>query len=236
MAMDVRIAMTIDVPVENQLTPSHMALLLSWLSPAYPVGAYTYSHGIEWAVEQEDVTDIASLTQWIAGVLRYGGGWSDAVLFVHAWRAVVAADKVALTGVATLGKALSPTPERALETEAQGAAFAKITSDIWSETPLDAAVYPVVVGAACAGAQMPLVPAVAAFLHGFVSNLVSAGVRLVPLGQTDGQRAVRDILPIIDHISEAVSTASLEDVGGCAILSDLSSHFHETQYTRLFRS
>lgn len=216
--------------------------LMAWLSPGYPVGAFAYSHGIEWAVEDGSVTDEASLTGWTEDILRLGGGWTDAVLFAHAWRA--GDDGAALADLNALAEALAPSVERRLETMAQGTAFMKATLDAWpwpGATAVRAALgaetaYPIAVAAAAAGHGAPLEAALPAYLHGFAANLVSAGVRLVPLGQSAGQRALAYLETPVREVAAAAADADLAALGGIAIVSDIAAMKHETQYTRLFRS
>lgn len=218
--------------------------LMAWLSPAYPVGAFSYSSGIEWAVEVGDIRDAATLQDWLAVIVATGGGFCDAVFFAHAHRAVAAGDDAALHAVAELAAAFAPTKERHLETTAQGRAFLTATGAAWpcaAVGRLDAVwdgpvAYPVAVAAAAAGHGIALAPALTAYLQAVTANLVSAGVRLVPLGQTDGQRVLAALEPVVaEAVTRALGT-SLDDVGGAAFRADLASARHETQYTRLFRS
>lgn len=216
--------------------------LLSWLSPSYPVGAYTYSHGLEWAVESGDVRSAQALEDWLDGVLRFGGGRSDGILFAHAWRC--ANDPNEVRELSELAVALNPSSERRLETTAQGRAFLSATHHAWPTPTLaafgglepDMLAYPVVVGVAARGHGIALAPALGAYLHGFLANLVSAGVRLIPLGQSAGLALVAGFEPLLEELVEAASNASLDGVGGCALAVDLASIHHETQYSRLFRS
>jgi urease accessory protein len=218
--------------------------LQAWLSPAYPVGAFSFSGGLEWAVEAGDVADAPSLQRWIAVILADGGGFCDAVFLVHAHRAVGRGDDTALAAVAELAVALAPSKERHLETTAQGGAFLAATRAAWPCAALDRLVaawpgpcaYPVAVGAAAAGHAIALAPALAAFLHAFAANLISAGVRLIPLGQTDGQRVLAALEPVIAATAARALATPLADVGSAAFRADLASMRHETQYTRLFRS
>jgi len=218
--------------------------LMAWLSPAYPIGSFSYSGGLEWAVEAGDVTDAASLARWLAVMIGDGGGFCDAVFLVHAHRAVTAGDDAALAAVAELAAAFAPSRERFLETTAQGRAFFETTRAVWGCAALDrlAAVwdgplaYPVAVGVAGAGHDIALEPALAAFLHAVASNLVSAGLRLIPLGQTDGQRVLAGLEPLIAACAQRALVCPLEEVGSAAFRVDISSMRHETQYTRLFRS
>ena len=217
---------------------------MAWLSPAYPVGAFSYSGGIEWAVEAGDVVDAATLKNWLAVMLGEGGGFCDAVFFVHAHRATAARDDAALRALAELAAAFVPSRERFLETTAQGRAFLEATRAAWPCPALDLLqtiwtgplAYPVVVGVAAAGHGIAAAPALAAFLQAVAANFVSAGVRLIPLGQTDGQRVLAALEPVLAAAAERARGCPLDEVGGAALRADLASMRHETQYTRLFRS
>ena len=232
------------MPATITMTETALLRLLTWLSPSYPVGAYSYSHGLEWAVETGLVRDRAGLEGWIADLLTSGGGWSDAVLFRHGWLAATADDEVLWAELCELASALPATAELHLEATAQGAAFARVTAEVWPdptgrlgrlatgpELP-----YPLAVGAAAALHLLSLEPALAAYLHAFAANLVSAGVRLVPLGQTDGQRVTAALVPVIEAVTMRAATAGLDELGTCTLVADWCSMRHETQYTRLFRS
>ena len=217
---------------------------MAWLSPAYPVGAFSYSGGLEWAVEAGDITDAASLKGCLDLMIRDGGGFCDAVFLVHAHRATAAGDDVTLAAVAELAAAFTPTRERFLETTQQGRAFFETTRAAWGCATLDRLAaawngplaYPVAVAVASAGHNITLEPALAAFLQAVASNLVSAGLRLIPLGQTDGQRVLAGLEPVIAACARRALLCPLEDVGSAAFRADIASMRHETQYTRLFRS
>jgi urease accessory protein len=218
--------------------------LMAWLSPAYPVGAFSYSSGIEWAVEAGDIKDAETLRQWLAAMLAEGGGFCDAVLFVHAHCAIGAGDDAALRAVAELATALVPSKERFLETTAQGRAFLDATKAAWPRPALmrledvwkGAVALPVAVGVACAGHDIPCEPALGAFLHALTANWISAGVRLVPLGQTDGQRVLAALEAVVAATAQRALATPLDEIGSAAFRADLATMRHETQYTRLFRS
>ena len=218
--------------------------LMAWLSPAYPVGAFSYSGGIEWAVESGDIKDAETLKRWLEVVLTAGGGFCDAVFFVHAHRAARSDDGKALRDVAELAAAFAPSKERQLETTAQGRAFIEATRAAWPCAALDrlaavwdgAIAYPIAVGVASAGHGVALESGLHAYLHAVTANLISAGVRLIPLGQTDGQRLLAAFEPIVAATATRALGAPLDQVGGAAFRADLASMLHETQYTRLFRS
>jgi urease accessory protein len=218
--------------------------LMAWLSPSFPIGAFSYSSGIEWAVETGDVRDAATLADWLSLMMSDGAGYCDAVLLVQTHRAICSDDRTALRGVAELASAFSPSKERHLETTAQGRAFCDAIRGAWPceaisilEASWDGPVaYPVAVGTACAGHRIALATALPAFLHAVTANWISAGVRLIPLGQTDGQRTMAAMEDVIAATAAHAFTASLEDIGGAALRADIGSMRHETQYTRLFRS
>jgi urease accessory protein len=218
--------------------------LMAWLSPAYPVGAFSYSGGIEWAVEAGDIKDAQTLRAWLDVMMSEGGGFSDAILFVHAHRAITANDDAALRAVAELATALVPSKERFLETTAQGRAFLDATKAAWPRPALmrledvwkGAVALPVAVGIACAGHDIPCEPALGAFLHALTANWISAGVRLVPLGQTDGQRVLAALEAVVAATAQRALATPLDEIGSAAFRADLATMRHETQYTRLFRS
>ena len=218
--------------------------LMALLSPSYPVGAFSYSSGIEWAVEAGDIRDADNLRLWLAVVIGQGSGFCDAVFFVHAHRSLAAPENQALRTVAELAAAFAPSKERHLETTAQGGAFIEATRAAWPTDALDRlaeawngpVAYPVAVGVAAAGHGIPLDPALRAFLHALTANLISAGVRLVPLGQSDGQRVLASLEPVVETTAVRALKIPLDEVGSAAMRADMASLLHETQYTRLFRS
>ena len=217
--------------------------LMAWLSPAYPIGAFSYSSGIEWVVEAGEISDAMSLRRWLTVMIAEGGGFCDAVFFVHVHRAAAGSDEAALRAVAELAAAFAPSKERHLETTAQGRAFLDTTRAAWPCAALDRLMtvwdgpiaLPIAVGVACAH-RVPLAPALHAYLHALAASLISAGVRLVPLGQTDGQRVLAALEPVIVATAERALVTPLDQVGSAAFRADLASMRHETQYTRLFRS
>ena len=220
-----------------------LARLMTWLSPGYPVGGFSYSHGLEWAVENGEVEDAASLGDWIEAVVVHGAGHSDAIFLTEAWRAVSGGDEPLLAEVVELAAASAPSAERRLEALSQGAAFLTATRSVWPHPLLDRLggenieiAYPAAVGICTAAHGLPLMASARAFVQAFAANLVSAGVRLVPLGQTDGLRVIARLEPSVARVAAGALAASLEDVGGIAIMADIASMRHETQYTRLFRS
>ncbi len=213
-----------------------LPLLLTWLSPAFPTGGYAYSHGLEWVVERRDVCDEPGTAAWLEDVLAHGAGRSDAILLRHAYRASSA---TALADIAELAAAAQPSAERRLETLGQGTAFS-LAATVWG-APLLAAqtgqvAYPVALGALAAAHGVPEDDATLGLLHAYTANLVSAAVRLVPLGQTAGLRIQARLAPLLASIAAESRGATLDEIGGACFRSDIASMRHETQYTRLFRT
>jgi urease accessory protein len=228
----------------GELSGPALYRLMTWMSPAYPVGAFSYSGGIEWAVEAGDIGSADTLCAWLATVISHGSVSCDAAIFAHAHRTAAAGDDKALAAVAELAAAFVGSKERFLETTAQGQAFLQITRAAWPTPVLDRLTaawdgplaYPVVVAVACAGHGIALVPALHAFLHSVASNLVSAGVRLIPLGQTDGQRVLAALEAPLAQTAERALVTTIDDIGTATLRADIAGMRHETQYTRLFRS
>jgi urease accessory protein len=231
----IRTTMTMTIDAAKSLR------LQSWFSPAFPIGAFSYSHGLEWAVEDGGVTDRVSLVAWLEADLRHGSGRADAMLFAQAWRG---ADILA---TATLAAAMRGTAELALESGQQGIAFLAAVRKAWPHPELDrlahmlsqaaiAPVLPVAAGICCAVHGIGLELALPFYVHGSAANLVNAALRLVPLGQTDGQIALAALEAAVLETAREAASAPLADIGSAAFMIDLASMRHETQYTRLFRS
>lgn len=225
-------AMAAPMATATELDLPAMGLMAAWLSPAYPVGAFAYSHGLETAIADGSITDAESLHIWLDGLVHLGAGRTDAILLASAWHSPEDAD------IEALALALQPSVERRLESRMQGEAFARVTAAAYpahgvTESPT---AYPIAVGRAAAAHGVPLEPLLMLFIQGFVANLVSAAVRLVPLGQTDGQRVVAGLMPTCRLVAAEAAEAPLAALGGFSVLADITSMRHETLPTRLFRS
>jgi len=229
------------------LVPSALLRQQSWLSPAFPIGSYSYSHGIEWAVEAGHVHDRESLVDWLEADLLYGSGRNEAIFFSQAWRAAVNEDYARLFEVAELAAAFRGTSEFALESSQQGAACLAILRQVWpdgvlkrlSESLSERCVPPalaIVLGVRTATLGISAAWAIPAFLQSYLANLVTSGVRLIPLGQTDGQLAIAELEKSVLAASAQASECTIDDLGSAGFMVDFASMSHETQYTRLFRS
>jgi len=220
-----------DAPMATATEPQILTLA-QWLSPAYPVGAFAYAHGLEAAADQGWVTDGASLERWLEDVLNHGAGRSDALLLAAAWRAN---DPKDLSDIDATARALAASKERLLETTQQGNSFAAVTQVIWGED-LSGLTYPVALGAAAAREGLPLSLTQTMYLQAFVSNLIAAGQRLLPVGQTEGQAILYRLCARLPSIAAETSDGDLTRLSATAFLTDISSMKHETQYARIFRT
>jgi urease accessory protein len=246
------------------IEPRQLLLLLNWMSPAFPIGGFAYSHGLEWAIEDGQVKTASDVREWIEDVITRGSGWNDAVLFARCWE----------NGGGELNElalALAASQERWLETTQLGSAF-EAAAAVFGLGPHPALghllpckstgegdnhqvpspvrrvgegarradegalAYPVAAGWACARMGIEKSHALLAFLQGFSNALISVAVRLIPLGQAQGLAVMRGMLPLIEATAERAGAASLDDLGAIAFLSDIAAMKHETQHSRIFRS
>ena len=225
--------------------PSGICRLLAWLSPAFPVGSFAFSHALEAAAEGGSVADRASLQNWVSTVIVCGSGRIDSDILRDAYRAAVVDDVEALLFANRRGLAFRATAEMAIETTSQGAAFLDTCRAAWPEPFLDrwakaldgvSVCYAAALGAAIARAGLPLEWALTGYLQTMASHLVSTGLRLGIVGQTDGQRILAALEPVICTAAARPLTREPEAFGSATFAVELASMAHETQYTRLFRS
>ncbi len=237
---------------------AQLLLLLNWMSPAFPIGAYAYSHGLEWAIESGDVSTPQEVEEWISDVITRGSGWNDAVLFAFSYE----------QDVNELALALCSSQERYLETTQLGAAFEKAAeifacgkfplspsdsspnklgehnglyppSALLGEVPegrRGPLTYPSSAARACKAMSIGCEHALLAFLQGFSNALISVAVRLVPIGQTAGLEIMRNLMPVISATATRASNATLDELGSITMLSDVAAMKHETQSSRIFRT
>ena len=212
--------------------PQQLLQLLAFMSPAFPVGGFAYSHGFEWAIDDGVVKSGDDVRAWINALLIHGSGWNDAVLFSASYDA---SDEVRIE-IDELALALAASRERALETADLGQSFAKSVAILSAGEAMKFRTYPVVVAAACEKTCIDKRTGLLGYLQAFSNNLIAVAVRLIPLGQTKGLEVMRDLMPVISRTAERALTASLDDLGSSTLLSDIASMKHETQYSRVFRS
>jgi len=230
-----------------RLPPASLLRMQSWLSPAFPTGSYSYSHGIEWAIEAGHIHNRKSLIDWLEADLCYGSGRNEAIFFIEAWRSATDDDCEKLLEIAELAAAFRSTSEFALETSQQATACLATLRRVWPDPLIEslsgllsdlriAPVFSVILGVRAARQDIPAPLALPAFLQSYLANLVTAGVRLIPLGQTDGQLCIAELEPAVLAAASKAEQATIHELGSAAFMVDLASASHETQYTRLFRS
>lgn len=211
--------------------------LMAWLSPAFPVGGFAYSGGLERAVQDRLVSDAPGLRDWLSTLLTHGSGWNDAVLLAAAHRAVERPEEIA--ELSALGLALAGSAERHLETLSLGRAFIAAASawphPVFDRMPKDCP-YPVAVGAVSAAHGVGLEQALAAYSHALVSQGVSAGIRLGICGQQDGLKILQGLEALAESRAQQAAGSCLDDLGSASVQADIASLRHETQVSRLFRS
>ncbi|WP_353310602.1 urease accessory protein UreF [Shimia sp. NS0008-38b] len=222
----------IRMPTTTRMTTDPILILAQWLSPAYPVGSFTYSHGLEALVESGAVEDTASFSEWLSDTMHHGAGQNDVILLAHAY---AAENNDTLEEIDALAQALAPSAERLLETEQQGKAFVRTAAAI-HDIELPNLTYAVAVGRAARLQNLPLADTARLFLHAFAANLTSAATRLVPLGQTEAQAVLTATAPMCQQIVDHALTQPLGAIASSTFASDIASMRHETQYSRLFRS
>jgi urease accessory protein len=227
-------------PAVSTVPPS--VLLSTWLSPGFPVGAFSYSHGLETAIAAGEIGTADQLGDWVGFLIERGSGWCDALLLAEAYRAAASDDMIRLLGAAELAGAMAVSRERQLETTAMGDAFLKAVAAGWPAAVTDrlaatsGVAYPVAIGAAAAAHGIPLGATLASYLNAFAANLVSVAVRLVPLGQSDGLAVLARLQPLGATIALLAEGAPLDALRNAAIRSDIAAMRHEILYSRVFRS
>ena len=210
-------------------TDSKLITVMQWLSPAFPIGGFAYSHGLEWAINKGYVSNREELQKWVSDLLEYGSLKNDAILI-----------KLVLQGsdpkeINELAMALCPASERLSETQLQGGAFCKIMREVWS-LEIDDLALPIALALAAKNENIDQNLVVPAYLHSFCSNLISVAMRLIPIGQTDGQKTLRELSPLISDSVRAVAKSDKDDLGSACFLSDVSAMQHEYLQPRVFKT
>jgi urease accessory protein len=218
------------MPMPMATDHSSLMMLLNWMSPTFPIGAFAYSHGLEQAIVDGRITNAAQVEEWISELLQHGSGWNDAVIFSQCWSAPL--DELNERALALAGSA-----ERYIETTHLGRNFS-IAAAVWTGVAkTDAALaYPIAAGQACKDMGIDQHQALIAYLQGFCSALVSVAVRLVPLGQTNGLIVMRNLVPLISSVATRAATSTLDDIGSSCIAAEISAMQHETLQPRIFRT
>lgn len=223
--------------MNETLSSQSLLRLMSWLSPSFPVGAFSYSHGLEYAVHDGRIADAGDLEAWLRDLLERGSAWNDAVLVAESWRRARAGED--LEDLRALGEALTGSSERHLETVNQGAAFLEAASAWPAPVPVELGPdcpLPVAVGALAGAHGISVEATVTAYLHAFTSNLIQAGLRLTSIGQKQGVSVLSALEPVLAETGRRAATATLDDLGSATFLAEIAAMKHEMQHSRIFRS
>jgi urease accessory protein len=224
--------MTTTTPVARPegVTDAGLMTLMRWLSPAFPLGSFAYSHGLEAAVAGGAVATAVDLRGWVGDVIVRGSGWIDAVLLSESLRP--GADHAAL---AALARAMAASRERLAETEEQGAAFVRTVNALAGRDDPPAPL-PVAVGRAAAGLGVAPGTVIALYLQAFATTIVLAGVRFMPLGQTEGAGVLEALAPVIARVAGDAVEARLAEAASSAFGADRAAMAHEAMEVRIFRT
>lgn len=225
-------AMAAPIPtiIIRALTVMHhhsVSILQSWFSPSFPIGGFSYSSGLETAIRLKHVHDKETLQDWIGFILKHGAGRNDALFVSAAFMGEECND---------LCLALAPGRERYLETIELGAAFTRTVNSSYELNLPRGLAYPVAVGMAAARLDLDLRLTVQSFVQAFVTNLISVGVRSIPIGQTAGQSCLYELMPSIEGLAEEAFQSDLEDFGTASLGADLVSMRHESDEIRIYRT
>ena len=202
-------------------------ILQSWFSPNFPIGSYNFSHGLETAIEIGFVQNSLSLETWISDLVFYGSGKTDCILLANSYEGL---------NINDLAFALCSSKERWLETTQLGKSFGKNIKENWGYNIEDNLSFPVAIGKAGAHFLIPLEQLIIAFLQSFVSNLIIIGIKHIPLGQSDGQKILINLIPIIKQQALIYKDYKLTDIGSASFISDLTSMLHETEKNRIYQT
>lgn len=213
-------------------TEREILTLAQWLSPAFPIGAFAYSHGLEAAIQSGAIGCGEDLATWLTDIIQHGSGRNDCVLLRTAY---ACDDAAGLAEVNDVALAFASSAERRMEQSLQGAAFCKTTAAVWGGAEASY-VYPVAVGHAAAQLQIDVTLTAAMYLHAVISNLISAAMRLMALGQTEGQMILATMIPLCDEVAKSTDGATLDDLQSTAFRIDIAAMHHETLQPRIFRT
>lgn len=214
------------------MTPDKTLTLAQWFSPSFPIGAFSFSHGLEWLIEQGELTTPEDLYDWVEAILMDGTGRNDMIFLQTAYDTTNATQLAALNDLCI---GFCSAAGRVVETVEQGCAFSRTLRDMGQSDLLDYA-YPVAVGRAARLKDLPLDTTIRFYLHAFAANLVSAAVRRVPLGQTDGQQVLSRLNGRITKMAAEAQALSTQDLSNLTFAADIAAMKHETLYSKTFRS
>ena len=203
-------------------------VLQAWFSPAFPTGAFSYSHGLEAAIQHGLVSDKDSLTRWISCLLTSGSGWNDGLFLKAAYEGI--------SDVNSLCLALCSSRERYQETIELGKSFSRAVNCSYGAELAQGLAYPVAVGIAARRRNIDIKLTTQSYLQAFAASLISVGVRIIPIGQQAGQDCLVTLCRIIEQVNNKLDVAGLEQLGSASFMSEIMSMMHEKSNPRIYRT
>lgn len=228
--------------MDMMLTDMQLLSLLQLTSSALPVGAYSYSEGLEILVENGMITSPESLQKWLESELKYGAIRMEAAVMIRAYEAVKALDLQLLSYWNQWLSAARETEELRSASWQMGRSLIQLLEKLHPQiksitsTVGNPCNYAIAFGIALAYHQINIQAGLLGYLYSWVSNLITAGVKLIPLGQTAGQQLIRFLQPLLTNNAAQITAMVDDELSCCSWGLSLASMQHETQYTRLFRS
>ena len=211
--------------------------LLTWNNQAFPIGSYSFSSGLEYAVESNLITTGDELQSWLKNLLNFGSIQTDAILLVEAWKLMRKKKYRNLIELNCFATSLNQSYEKYIENYEQGKSFIKITSDAWNHKfQSKNLTFPLAYASSAYQENIKLEETLICYLHANLCNLLSAGIKLIPLGQTEGQRIQIKLNLYIEEEYKIILKKDMNDIGNCGWVNDIVSMQHENQFTRIFRT
>ena len=211
--------------------------LLTWNNQAFPIGSYSFSSGLEYAVESNLITTGYELQSWLKNLLNFGSIQTDAILLVEAWKLMKKKKNRNLIELNNFAISLNQSYEKYIENYEQGKSFIKITSDAWNHKfQSKNLTFPLAYASSAYQENIKLEDTLISYLHANLCNLLSAGIKLIPLGQTEGQRIQIKLNLYIEEEYKIILKKDMNDIGNCGWVNDIVSMQHENQFTRIFRT
>ena len=204
-----------------------LQILQTWFSPSFPIGSFSYSHGLEAMINDDLIKSKEDILDYLKSVLKHGTGKNDIILIKHSYQG---------EELNELALSLCPTKERKIESIEMGNAFRKVLSDSWNFKIEENTAYPIAVAKAAKHFGIPLNLTLVSYLQSFVSNLINVCIKHIPIGQKIGQDCVIQTYELIRELEKESENFTLEDIGGICFNSDIYSIKHENLKTRIYKT
>ena len=222
-----RIVTNIDQIIHQEKLEEYIQILHTWFSPSFPIGSYSFSHGLESMIENKLIKDKQEINDYIKSILYHGTCKNEIILIKFAYKGLELND---------FALSLCSSKERKIETLAMGNNFRKILKDSWQYELPENTAYPVAIGIAANFFKLPLKLTVISFLQSFISNLINICVKHIPIGQKIGQDCLINSFALIREVVKKNESCTLDDIGGICFNSDIHSIKHENLKTRIYKT